>query len=395
MTGPIAHRAINSSTAVFPDPASADHLTRLARLAARTLRAPIVLLGAEASDGSVRYATAVGVQAAEVDEGGGGRIRMPSSELLGDLTAPLVVPDVRESAWLQHDPVMCDLGIESCLAVPLTPVDEWVGALWIVDRTARQWTHEEVQTAMDLAMVVSLSIGNAWRFRAVTSAAHHRDEVQSMVAHDLQNPLNTVGMAVDLLRRLTADGVAPEMKRYIDVVGRSVGHMQRLIQDLLDVARLEARALSVNLANADPVALVAEMIELHRDVAASQSIQLLSSIPPDLPPVRVDAQRILQVFSNLLSNAMKFTPAGGSVWVRAEAGEGEVIFSVSDDGVGIPAEHQPHVFDRFWQASHAQRAGAGLGLAIARGIVTAHGGRIWVESEEGVGTTFRFTVPTA
>jgi signal transduction histidine kinase len=109
--------------------------------------------------------------------------------------------------------------------------------------------------------------------------------------------------------------------------------------------------------------------------------------------VEADRGRLLQVFSNLVGNAIKFTPSGGTVTLRAAPADGAVHFSISDDGPGMPPEHLAHVFDRFWRARKGERGGLGLGLAIARGIVEAHGGRIWAESREGEGSTFHFTVP--
>jgi two-component system, NarL family, response regulator NreC len=132
-----------------------------------------------------------------------------------------------------------------------------------------------------------------------------------------------------------------------------------------------------------------------REKAAARDLRLEGSGPPDLPPVRVDAYRIRQVFSNLIENAIKVTPRGGSVRLTAHAGGDEIVFSVRDTGPGISQDQLPKLFERFWQARRDDRTGAGLGLAIARGIVEAHGGRIWAESEPGAGSTFSFSLPTA
>jgi signal transduction histidine kinase len=129
-------------------------------------------------------------------------------------------------------------------------------------------------------------------------------------------------------------------------------------------------------------------------VAAERSVRILDEVPADLPPVLVDGDRIVQVFSNLIGNAIRFTPEGGHVRLRASAEAGEVRYSVVDHGPGIPDELRPHLFSRIWQVKRRARGGMGLGLRIARGIVEAHGGRIWVESVQGQGSTFHFTVPT-
>jgi signal transduction histidine kinase len=132
-----------------------------------------------------------------------------------------------------------------------------------------------------------------------------------------------------------------------------------------------------------------------RPLAEGSAIKLESHVAPNLPLVLADATRISQVLSNLVGNAVKFTGRGGLISISAERGEGEVRFSVIDTGSGIPPEQLPHIFGRFWQAKSADRRGIGLGLAIAKGIVEAHRGRIWVESSVGLGSTFYFTLPTA
>lgn len=130
-----------------------------------------------------------------------------------------------------------------------------------------------------------------------------------------------------------------------------------------------------------------------RLAAAERGIRILKVVPESLPPIRADRSRILQVLANLLANALRFTPEGGRVTLRAALRAGEAVLSVEDTGTGIPAADVPHLFDRFWQGRRAERGGAGLGLAIVRGIVEAHGGEVGVESRPGVGTTFSFTLP--
>jgi signal transduction histidine kinase len=141
--------------------------------------------------------------------------------------------------------------------------------------------------------------------------------------------------------------------------------------------------------------LIADTIEMLRPLAAGSSIRVESHVVPDLPPVLADATRINQVLSNLVGNAVKFTPRNGLITVSAERVDGEIRFAVIDTGPGIPAEQLPHIFGRFWQAKASDRRGIGLGLAIAKGIVEAHKGRIWVESSVGLGSTFYFTLPLA
>jgi signal transduction histidine kinase len=170
--------------------------------------------------------------------------------------------------------------------------------------------------------------------------------------------------------------------------------MERLISALLDVARIEAGSFSIRHEHVDVRALIYETLELFKPQAHERELNISSEIPADVPPLSGDRDRLVQVLSNLLSNALKFTAAGGRVWLRAGTVDGAVRISVEDSGAGISAAHLPHVFDRYWQVDRLSRNGAGLGLAICKGIVEAHGGRIWVESTVGCGTTFHFTIPS-
>ena len=166
--------------------------------------------------------------------------------------------------------------------------------------------------------------------------------------------------------------------------------MNRLIQDLLDVAKIESGTFSIDSRPLDVSALLRETLDQFGALVEDQNLELERDANPDLPPVSADLDRVLQVFSNLIGNAVKFTPQGGRIVLRADRWDGAVRFSVADTGPGIPPESLPYLFDRFWQARSARRAGAGLGLTICKGIIEAHGGRIWTESEEGQGSTFHF-----
>jgi signal transduction histidine kinase len=185
----------------------------------------------------------------------------------------------------------------------------------------------------------------------------------------------------------------PQERRQVEIVRRAADRMNRMIQDLLDVKRMESGRLWLD-SRPEPVTrLIADTIEMLRPLAEGSSIRIESHVMPDLPMVIADAARISQVLSNLVGNAVKFTPRDGMITISAEQADGEVRFSVIDTGPGIPAEQLPHIFGRFWQAKASDRRGIGLGLAIAKGIVETHGGRIWVESSVGLGSTFYFTLP--
>jgi PAS domain S-box-containing protein len=218
-----------------------------------------------------------------------------------------------------------------------------------------------------------------------------RDEVLAVVSHDLRNPLNTVVMAASLLMEVE---LTPEKEqRQIELIQRAATTMDRLIQDLLDVSRAESGLLSLELHEEEIPPLVNEVMDSFALTADEEHVKLSCDVPTDVPCVKIDHARLLQVLSNLVGNALKFTPEGGRITLRMEKKEREVVFSVSDTGIGIDPSEIDRVFDRFWQGKKSKKAGAGLGLAICKAVVQAHGGRIWVESQEGKGSTFYFTLP--
>jgi signal transduction histidine kinase len=229
---------------------------------------------------------------------------------------------------------------------------------------------------------------------AAETALRTRDEVLAVVSHDLRNPLSVIDMCAVAL----GDRVPPEDEASLSLVRTiesSTQWMNRLIEDLLDVARVEAGRLALERQSHDLVRVISEATVMLEPLIAEKSLTLREELPDQLPRARVDARRVVQVLENLVSNAVKHTAAGGEILIRADSTNGEVRIVVRDTGCGIPAENLPHLFDRFWQARGARRGGAGLGLAIAKGIVEAHGGRIWVESTLGVGSTFGFSLPLA
>lgn len=224
-------------------------------------------------------------------------------------------------------------------------------------------------------------------------ATRLRDDVLAVVAHDLRNPAHTISMAASLLTDLPL-GEA-DQKKQVAIIQRSAKVMDRLINDLLDVSRIESGTLAVAPKLISAVSVVRETYEAFAPLASDRRITFTCEAAEGLPLIAADHDRVVQVLGNLVGNAFKFTPAGGHVAIRASASENHVRFSVEDSGVGIAAADLARVFDRFWQKERATRSGAGLGLAISKGIVTAHRGDIWAESAEGRGSTFHVTIPRA
>ncbi|MGZ3492552.1 MAG: sensor histidine kinase [Gemmatimonadaceae bacterium] len=218
-----------------------------------------------------------------------------------------------------------------------------------------------------------------------------REEILGIVAHDLRNPLNTIHMATELL----IEEPGPETARVsqLRIIQRSGERMNRLIQDLLSVTTIEAGRLSIMPRKVTVHDIFREAAETLEPMAREKSIAFNVMAADDLPAVRADPARVQQVLSNLVGNALKFTPAGGSITLSGARTDGPVQCSVTDTGPGIPASQIPRLFGKFWQAKRGDGRGVGLGLAIARGIVEAHGGTIEVRSELGHGSVFSFALP--
>ncbi len=230
---------------------------------------------------------------------------------------------------------------------------------------------------------------------AARRAARMRDEVLGVVSHDLRNPLSVVRMCVSSL----LDDPPPPIdtaRELVREISHSVDWMERLIQDLLDVASIEAGRLRLDRKVLDATALFDEAVALARSLANRSGPEIEAGNAVKLPDVLADPDRVLQVFANLVGNAVKFTPLAGRITLSAAAEDHYVLFSVSDTGPGIGEDEVERLFDRYWQAQQfGRRGGAGLGLAISHGIVDAHGGEIRVQSQPGSGSIFTFTLPVA
>jgi signal transduction histidine kinase/cell division protein FtsB len=278
----------------------------------------------------------------------------------------------------------------SMMAVPLVSRGQTLGVIIAGAPEGKVFTREDALLAAELARRGSLAIDNARLYEESQQALRAREEVLAIVSHDLRNPLSSITLAVSLLKT----SVAGEEREQLEAIDVAAQRMRRLIDDLLDVTRLEGgKRLPIEPAAVDVESLVTETYELFKAQAASSSITLQCRVADNIPPVYADHHRVLQVVSNLIGNALKFTPPSGVVSFTAEPRRGEVLFSIADTGPGIPKEHLNDIFNPYWQAKRTERLGAGLGLPIAKGIVESHGGRIWVESREEGGTKFYFTLP--
>ncbi len=223
-----------------------------------------------------------------------------------------------------------------------------------------------------------------------------RDDFLGIVGHELRNMLAAVvGFAALIVKAESGaeEHQTEQVLTHARRIQRSGARMNRLVGDLVDVASIEAGVLAVKGQLGDPAQVVTEAVDTFQTQAAASGISLVSDVGASPAVADFDPARILQVLANLVGNAIKFTPRGGSIVVRLDRADDELRFSVRDTGIGIPPGHLDTVFERFRQVTPQDRRGVGLGLYISRCIVQGHGGRIWAESESGGGSTFCFTLP--
>jgi signal transduction histidine kinase len=284
------------------------------------------------------------------------------------------------------------LGPRSSLVVPLAARGRIVGALALVTTgdSERRYNEDDLLLAETLAGRAALMVDNARLYQEAREAVEARDDMVAIVSHDLRDPLATIftGCAI-----LEMDPAAALRAKTPAAMMRAATQMQRLVSDLLDVTRIEAGGLALELRPVDVASLLEETASLFSAAGQEKGVEIEVVAATALPAARADRDRVQQVLSNLLGNAIKFSPRDGHLRLEARASASAVRISITDQGPGIAPEQLPRLFDRFWQAERGQRGGAGLGLAIAKGIVEAHGGAIEVESEVGRGSTFSFTLP--
>ena len=325
----------------------------------------------------------------------------PTPALRSGETVLITDPAQNALASIAPDPVgqttIRNAGIRSLALLPLIGRGRLLGVLTLgMTRPDRRFTKADLPALEDVVQRIALGADNARLYQQARQASRARDDTLSAISHDLRNGLNTVLTAVSLLlRSLPPDAEGKRDRRHVEAIKRSAERMNRLIGDLLDVASIESGRLFVEPRREPVRSIVAEAIAASHDQAAEKALRVEQNIPADQLEALCDRDRVLQVLGNLIGNAIKFTPEGGMVKVRAEAFDDEVLFTVRDTGIGVSAKQLPHVFDRFWQATPKARLGSGLGLTIAKGVVEALGGRIWVESRSNEGTTFYFTLPLA
>lgn len=317
-------------------------------------------------------------------------LRRGESLLIEDFSDAMIDAIATDEA---HRDIMRELGFRSAMCVPLVARGHLVGLITLATaESGRRFDAGDLSLVKSLADRAANAIDNARLFEQAKAAAEAREDALATVSHDLRSPLGVIGANVSLL--LEPDLPESERARSLDRMARAAAAMQRMIDDLLEVTRLEGGGVALRCRSCGVEELIHGACELQSAAAAQRSIRFDVRVEPRLYAL-ADSDRIVQVLGNLVNNAVRHSPEGGSVRVSARGVEDAVVLSVVDEGPGVPTESRDRIFQRFWQNESRKRGAAGLGLAIARALVELHGGRIWVEDAPRGGACFRFTLPKA
>jgi|ERR1051326_3114418 signal transduction histidine kinase len=312
------------------------------------------------------------------------------------LIYPEVWPGRAESALSDEDATAVGfLPLKSYMCVPLELDGTIIGTLTVGWASPGHiYSAPDLALLHDLVLRVVLAFVRARLYGSTLAAIRSRDDLLSIVSHDLRAPLAVILGFTNIFLRTVRPGEPVNCDpRHIEAIQRSATQMTRLIEDLLSTASIEADHVLIERQLNAVGPLIDEAVELMQPLATLRDIRLKAEVAGYISPIFVDRERIMQVFANLIGNGIKFSPAGATITIRAGQLEDDVQFSVQDSGPGIPEDQLPRIFDRFWQKPGTARKGTGLGLFIVKGIVEAHGGKVWAKSELGVGSTFFFTLP--
>jgi PAS domain S-box-containing protein len=286
--------------------------------------------------------------------------------------------------------------MRSFLATAVRYAGRVVGYLYLANKpSAAEFSELDARAVEMFAERAGVVLEIARLGEEVRAAVEARENLLAVVSHDLRSPLTAIKLSASLLAAKCAGPERADERRQLDLVRRSTDRMSRLIEDLLQAATIEAGTFTVELAREEVPPILEQALDALAPLAATRSVRIERDAPPGLPPIRCDRQRVMQVLSNLVENAIKFSPRGGNVRVVARVEGAALRFAVADAGAGIAPDEVGLLFARYRKGKAEGRHGVGLGLYIAKGIVEAHGGRIRVESDPGAGSTFSFTIPLA
>lgn len=303
-------------------------------------------------------------------------------------------------------PALQARGIRTIAGTPLLAGERFLGVLYVASRSAGAFRPEDLEPLKVAAERAAVAVDRAALAEIARSVAEERgrheesrralaarDDFLAVVSHDLRNPLGAIVLHASALERLMPENTGEQVRRQLRMLQRSAQRMNRMVAALLDAESLDAGVFGLDPAPLSAARLVDEAVEMMADQATSRSLDLVAEVNDATGEVHCDRERILQVFSNLLANALRFSPPGARVAVGCAPFEGGTRFWVRDRGPGVAPELRERIFERCFQARRGPGSGMGLGLFIARGIITAHGGEIWCEPAPEGGTTFLFTLP--
>ncbi|HWN42677.1 MAG TPA: ATP-binding protein [Thermoanaerobaculia bacterium] len=332
---------------------------------------------------------------------------MPPSQGGGTARAVLsraivYIPDIREDREYRLETLARAADYLSVLAVPMLLEQKPIGVVVVTGAEAGAFSERQIELLQTFADQAVIAVQNAWLFREIDDksrqlevASRHKSEFLANMSHELRTPLNAIiGFSEVLSQRMFGD-LNEKQAEYLNDIHASGQHLLSLINDILDLSKIEAGRMELEPTVFDLRMAIENALTLVRERAGRRGIALHQAVDQRLDQIRGDERKIRQVLLNLLSNALKFTPEGGRIDVRAELVVGMAEVSVADTGIGIAPEDQEAVFEEFRQVGTVAKEveGTGLGLALSRKFVELHGGRIWAESEVGVGSTFTFTLP--
>lgn len=329
----------------------------------------------------VRARTAIGLE---------GEVLAGFSHIASDPSAEDALSRVPEDDAVCRSDSMRELGLAHVHRLALIDDGNLLGIVYLASRDECALPDQVQRLLSVLAERVPSLLRHHLGLESLRQAVRSRDDVLSVVAHDLQNPINVISIAASMLLQRAPDSAA---RRPLERIIRGAQRADRMIRDLLEINAIETGRFSIQRGRMEPADLILAAMESQQSLAADASVIIATDLSPELPLVEADEERLLEVLENLIGNAVKFTGPGGSVTIGATQKGDAILVSVRDTGAGIAPDQLPHIFDRFWQAKKAHRRGTGLGLTICRAIVEAHGGQIWAESTLGAGTAMYFTIP--
>jgi PAS domain S-box-containing protein len=324
-------------------------------------------------------------------EDSGDVLRTGQPRMVSQISDDMLVARARDA---EHLRMLRELEFRSWIGAPLIARGNAIGVLHLImSDSGRQYRKQDLEVATELGQRAGTAVDNARLYRDAQAAVRVRDDVLAIVSHDLRNPLAAIDLGATLL--LQHHGQDPRSRRHLDTIRRAAERMTHLIEDLLDMASINAGKLAITPAEVDAGQLLGEIADLHEPIAGERGITLVRELELQGALLFVDRNRIAQVFSNLLGNAIKFCQPGDTITLRGQRIADGVRIAVADTGPGIAVADLPHIFEPYWSGRAGMKAGTGLGLFITRAIVEAHGGRIEAASEPGRGATFTVTLPQA